>query len=159
MRIIPVGILVNTHGLKGEVRIISDFEYKDRIFKIGNHLLVGENQKDLIITSYRKHKNYDMVTFEGYNSINEVNIFKGMKVYYDIDTLKLNDNEYLDNDLIGLDVIYNNKSIGKVENIEVNSNRKLFVIDDKLIPYNENFIELIDIKNRRIILKNLEGLI
>ncbi len=159
MRILPIGILVNTHGLKGEVRIISNFEYKDRIFKIGNHLLVGENHKELIISSYRRHKNYDMVTFEGYDSINEVNIFKGMKVYYDIDTLKLNDNEYLDNDLIGLDAYFKDKVIGKINSIEINSNRKLFVINDKLIPYNENFIELIDIKNKRIILKNLEGLV
>ncbi len=159
MRVMCIGVLVNTHGLKGEVRIVSDFEYKENIFKIDNHLFVGENKRELTIKSYRKHKNYDMVTFEGFNSINEVSIFKGMKVYYDIDTLNLNENEYLDDDLIGSDAVYEGEIIGKIDNIEVNSNRKLFVVDNKLIPYNDNFVESIDIKNKKIILKNLDGLL
>lgn len=159
MRVMCIGVLVNTHGLKGEVRIISNFEYKEKIFKIDNNLLIGENKRELTIKSYRKHKNYDMVTFEGFNSINEVSIFKGMKVYYDIDTLGLKENEYLDDDLIGSDAVYEGKIIGKIDNIEVNSNRKLFVIDNKLIPYNDNFVESINIKNKKIILKNLDGLL
>ena len=38
MKIIYLGKFVNTHGLKGEIRIISDFEYKDEVFKIGNSI-------------------------------------------------------------------------------------------------------------------------
>lgn len=159
MRIIKIGVLVNTHGLKGEVRIISDFDYKDKIFVVGNQLLLGENNMSLKINSYRKHKNYDMVTFEGYESIMDVNMFKGKNIYYDIDTIKLNDGQYLDMDLIGLDVMFNNEVIGKISDIEVNSDRKLFVINDKLIPYHTNFIDSIDIANKRIVLKNIENLI
>lgn len=159
MRIMNIGVLVNTHGLKGEVRIISDFDYKDKIFVVENHLLVGELRKDLEITSYRKHKQYDMVTFKGYPSILDVNIFKGQKVYYDIDTLNLKETEHLDVDLIGLDAYFEEKVIGKIEDVEINSDRKLFVINGKLIPYNDNFVEAIDTKNKRIILKNLQGLI
>jgi ribosomal 30S subunit maturation factor RimM len=71
----------------------------------------------------------------------------------------LNDNEYLDEDLIGLDVYFNNDLIGKLDNIELNANRKLFVVNGKLIPYNDNFIESIDLSNNKIVLKNVEGLI
>ena len=35
MDYIYIGKIVNTHGIKGEVRILSDFKYKDRIFKNG----------------------------------------------------------------------------------------------------------------------------
>ena len=35
---IKIGELVNTHGIKGEVRIISDFKYKENVFKINNNL-------------------------------------------------------------------------------------------------------------------------
>ena len=35
-----LGKLVNTHGLRGEVKIISDFKYKDIIFKEGNTIYI-----------------------------------------------------------------------------------------------------------------------
>ena len=158
MNLKKLGVIVNTHGIKGEVRIISNFDYKDRIFKVGNIIYVNSNE-ELKIDSYRKHKNFDMITFNNINDIRDVLRYKGKEVYYDKDTLVLNDSEYLDDDLINLDVYYNNNLIGKIDNIETNANRKLFVINDKLIPYNDNFIESIDLANNKIVLKNLEGLI
>ena len=158
MNLKKLGVIVNTHGIKGEVRIISNFDYKDRIFKVGNIIYVNNNE-ELKIDSYRKHKNYDMITFNNITDIRDVLRYKGKDVYYDKDTLVLNDNEYLDDDLINLDVYYNNTLIGKIDNIEINANRKLFVINNKLIPYNDNFIEKIDLSNNKIVLKNLEGLI
>ena len=65
-----VGKIVSTHGIKGEIRILSDFDYKEKVFKVGNKLII-ENQ-DYTIKSYRKHKNYDMVTLNNYNNINDV---------------------------------------------------------------------------------------
>jgi ribosomal 30S subunit maturation factor RimM len=32
MKYVLIGKIVNTHGLKGEVRILSDFKYKDKVF-------------------------------------------------------------------------------------------------------------------------------
>lgn len=158
MNLKRLGVIVNTHGIKGEVRIISNFEYKDRIFKVGNSIYLNNNE-ELKIDTYRKHKNYDMITFNSITDIRDVLRYKGQNVYYDKDKLVLNDNEYLDDDLINLDAYYNNTLIGKIDNIELNGNKKLFVINNKLIPYNDNFIESIDIPNNKIILKNLEGLI
>ena len=51
---ICVGKFVNTHGLKGEIRIISDFEYKNDVFKPDNKIYI--NDQLFIIDSYRKHK-------------------------------------------------------------------------------------------------------
>ena len=158
MNKVKIGVIVNTHGIKGEIRIISKFDYKDRVFIVGNTLYTDSNE-ELKIDSYRRHKNYDMITFNGINDIKDVLKYKGKYVYFDKDKLKLNDNEYLDEDLIGLDVYFNNNLIGKLDDIELNANRKLFVINNKLIPYNDNFIESIDLSNNKIVLKNLEGLI
>ncbi len=158
MNLKRLGVIVNTHGIKGEVRIISNFEYKDRVFKVGYSIYLNNNE-ELKIDTYRKHKNYDMITFNNITDIRDVMRYKGQSVYYDKDKLVLNDNEYLDDDLINLDAYYNNTLIGKIDNIELNGNKKLFVINNKLIPYNDNFIESIDIPNNKIILKNLEGLI
>lgn len=157
MNLIKIGMIVNTHGIKGELRIISDFEYKEKVFIIGNKLYI--NDEEFIINNYRPHKKYDMVTFKGFKDILEVLKYKGKEVYFDRYDLNLNEKEFLDEDLIGLEVVYKNKIIGNIDNIERNSGSKLFIINDKLIPYKENFIECIEINKKKIILKNLEGLI
>ena len=63
MEFVYVGKIVNTHGIKGEVRIVSDFEKKGLIFNIGSTLYVGKQKEVIEVDSYRKHKNFDMITF------------------------------------------------------------------------------------------------
>ena len=48
-----LGKIVSTHGIKGELRIISDFEYKDKAFKVGTHLIIDD--EPYLIKIYRKH--------------------------------------------------------------------------------------------------------
>ena len=70
MKYIYIGKIVNTHGLKGEVRILSGFKYKDLIFKNNFKIYIGEDKIPEIINSYRYHKIFDMITIKGINSIN-----------------------------------------------------------------------------------------
>lgn len=158
MDFIYIGKLINTHALKGEVRIISDFEYKTLVFKKNNNLYIGEDKIKVTIETYRKHKNYDMVKFKEYNDILEVSVFKGKKVYALRDEIEFGDN-ILDLDLINLKCIYNNKEIGYVKEIINNNGYKLISLKEFLIPYHENFIENINLSRQEIIFKNLEGLI
>ena len=44
---LKIGKFVNTHGIKGEIRIKSDFSRKDLIFKKGNYIYIN-NKKFLI---------------------------------------------------------------------------------------------------------------
>lgn len=159
MEYIYIGRIVNTHGIKGEIRILSDFDYKEKVFIINNCIYIGEEKRKEVINTYRKHKEYHMITLKGINDIKEVLKYKGEEVFIDKDNLKLNDNEYLDNDLINIEVYFNNKNIGTINDIKNNNGYKLFKISDKYIPYNSNFIENIDIKNNKITLKNVEELI
>lgn len=158
MDFIYIGKLINTHALKGEVRIISDFEYKTLVFKKDNNLYIGEDKIKVTIETYRKHKNYDMVKFKEYNDILEVSVFKGKKVYALRDEIEFGD-KILDSDLINLKCIYNNKEIGYVKEIINNNGYKLISLKEFLIPYHENFIENINLSRQEIIFKNLEGLI
>ena len=156
MEKVRIGKLVNTHGLKGEVRIISDFEYKDRLFVVGKHLYI--DNEELTINSYRVHKSFDMVTFKEYDYINDVLKFKGKNVYASREEINLNNGELLIEDYLKLKCIYNGKEIGFIDDVITGSNR-LFLINGKYLPFNENFIERVDIDKKEIHLKNLEGLL
>ncbi|MBP3920722.1 MAG: 16S rRNA processing protein RimM [Bacilli bacterium] len=158
MNFIYIGKIVNTHGIKGEVRILSNFKYKDDVFIKNANLYVGKNKEKLIINSYRKHKNFDQVTFVGVEDINEVLMYKGESVYINREEVKIDG--ILNEDLIGIAVFGNNKLIGSVTDIVNNGVYDILVIDNKnLVPYVDEFIKNIDINNKRIDISLIEGLI
>lgn len=161
MNLIKIGKIVNTHGIKGELRLLSKFPYKDKVFIKGMIIYIDKDTKE-VINSYRKHKNFDMITLEGYNNINEVLKYKGKNVYVDSNDIKLDNDKYLDEELIGLSVIYENMERGIITNIERYDKTVLFNIKGKtqeyLIPYNDNLIDNIDMKNKKIFIKDIKGL-
>ena len=62
-----VGKIVNTQGLKGEVRVISRTDFPDERYKKGNTLLLEQEGKpliELVVASHRKHKNFDILSFK-----------------------------------------------------------------------------------------------
>ena len=146
-----IGTIVSTHGIKGEIRIISnlDEQVKKKIFKVDNNLLIDDIEYK--IRSYRKHKNYDMVLLNDYNNINEVLFLIKKKVYINNSYLSLTPLE--DFDINYKEYKVNNK--GKVLSIDnTGSNYKIIrlLIDKKevLVPYNEHFIKKIDSNKKTV---------
>lgn len=150
---IYIGKYVNTHGIKGEIRIKSDFKYKDKVFFVGNTLII-DNQ-EFIINSYRRHKEYDMITFKGITNINQIIDLKGSKVY--VFNISLNDGEYLDSTLIGFKVYMNNIYKGDVLDIKyLNNSKKILVVNNKYVPF-----ELVNVNldEKRIDVMEVDGLL
>ena len=160
MQYLYIGKLVNTHGIKGEVRLISNFKHKSKVFVPGFKFYVGKEKKEFIIESYRKHKQFDMVVFKDNYDINLVEHLKGSFVYINKSDLILNKNEFLAVDLIGFNVIINDKLIGVVDNvIETPANEVLVLDNNVMIPYVKAFINNIDEKNKRVYVNDVKGLL
>ena len=139
---LKIGKYVNTHGIKGEIRILSDFSRKDLIF-IPNFKIYIDN-KEYIIKTYRKHKNYDMITLEGINNINDIIDLKGSSVYINRDDIK----EFIDEDLYDYKIVYKDKEY-KIIDILISKGNKILVLDNnKMIPYVSDFIIKIDTDNK-----------
>lgn len=138
---IYIGKLVNTHGIKGEVRIISNFKYKDEVFKKNSNIYI-KNEK-YTVKSYRKHKQFDMVTLEGIDDINDAIPLKGCPVY--IKKEDYNFSGILNEDLYGKKVYDKGKYIGILKSIEPNGKQELLSIDNGnhtyLIPYVKEFVK------------------
>lgn len=139
MNKVYLGKIVNTHGIKGEIRILSSFDRKDIAFNIGNTLII--DNKEYKINTYRVHKNYDMVTLDGYNNINQVLFLKDKDVYIDRTIFK---DIFLLSDYIGMDVISDTKYLGKVVDYYNGDNPLLKIeLNNKYyyIPLNANYIK------------------
>lgn len=159
MQYIQIGKIVNTHALKGELRIISNFEFKNQVFNIGNKLYLGRFKTEEVIDTYRRHKNYDMVKFVGKDYIEDVLPYKGDPVYILKESLKLKEDELLESDMLEMEIVLNDKVIGKVEEYRNDNGNKLIMINGKYIPYNKDFIDRIDKLNKKIYYKGIEGLL
>lgn len=150
MNYIYVGKIVNTHALKGEVRLISNFEFKERVFKKDNVIYVGIKKEPLKIEFYRKHKQFDMLKFYGIDYINDVLKYKGLNVYCDEDDLKLKEDEILISELTNYEVYLDDKLLGKISEYRSDNGNKLIKVNNKYIPYNDTFITKYDKINKRI---------
>ena len=154
-----IGKIVNTHGIKGELRIKDNLttKQKEEIFKIGSNLIIDD--KTYKITSYRIHKDYDMVTFDGFTNINEVLFLKGKKVYKSRDEINLNNEDILDSELITYKVKTTDEKEGSILDIEETGNnykilRLLIDNNEVLVPYHKDFVK-IDSNKREVIVKLL----
>jgi 16S rRNA processing protein RimM len=156
MDFIYLGKIVNTHGIKGEIRILSDFDHKELVFVPKFHIYV--DKEEFIIKTYRVHKNYDMVTLEGITDINDALRLKGKNVYINRDDVI---GIIFDEDYIDLEV-YTDHLIGKVSDIRKGIKYDFLVIKGKkeyLVPKIDEFVKNIDFDNKKIYLNDIKGLI
>lgn len=161
MNYIYIGDIVNTHGIKGEVKILSSFKFKSSVFIKGTFLYVGKDKIKLEINSYRKHKMFDMVTFVGIDDINDVLKYKGESVYIDKNEVTIDG--ILNEDLIDMSVYGDDNFVGHVTGVLNNGLYDILVIENNnsksLVPNIDEFVLNIDVDNKRIDINIIEGLL
>lgn len=167
-----VGRIVNTHGIKGEVRVISTTDFEEARFAPGSRLAIfkKDDKKPIWVTieSARRHKNFILLTFEGLHNINLVEHFKEglLKVTKDqLDDDELEENEYYYFEIIGCEVFSEEgEHLGVItEILETGANDvwELKAPNGKkhYIPYIEDVVKEIDIDEKKITIHVMEGLL
>ncbi len=161
---IKIGKLVNFHGVRGEVKLLSDSDFLEERFKAGKTVEIGS--EELTIESYRTHKNFHMLKFEGVSNMNDIIHLKGKDVFIEENTeeLALDDNEYHVRDIVGLTVINldDNTELGKISDVIFTGANDVWVIDGEreyLIPYIEQVVKTVDFERGTVEITPLEGLL
>lgn len=165
-----VGKIVNTHGIRGEVRVISKTDFAEERYTKGNKLYLfmpdAKEPIELTVASHRVHKNFNLLTFEGYENVNVVEKMKGgiLKIREDQLT-ELEEDEFYFHEIIGCHVFTTDgEEIGKVHEILTPGANDVWVVKGKggkdiLIPYIEQIVKKVDIKEQTIIIEPMEGLL
>ncbi len=163
---ISIGKITNFFGIKGEAKVgYSNESQLKNAKKV--YLLDDISKKELTIQNLRFHKNFAIVKFSEIDNINDLIQFKGQRIFISKQQAlkQLDNNEYLIQDLIGCSVL-NEKGdkIGSVVDISTNSSQDLLNIKNligqvSLVPFVEEFFPLVDIENKKIIIKPIEGLL
>ncbi|MFS0865128.1 ribosome maturation factor RimM [Fredinandcohnia sp. 179-A 10B2 NHS] len=164
-----VGKIVNTHGIRGELRIISRTDFPEERYKVGNKLHVFMDDKDpfeVVITSHRTHKNFNLLTFDGYDNVNDVEPFKGgiLKVH-ESQLGDLEEGEYYFHEIIGCTVVTDTgEELGVIKEILTPGANDVWVVKGEkgkeiLIPFIDEIVKEIDIEEKRILIHLMEGLV
>jgi 16S rRNA processing protein RimM len=165
-----VGKIVNTHGIRGEVRVISRTDFPEERYKVGNELLLfmpgSKDPVELIVKSHRTHKNFNLLTFEGYDNVNQVESMKGgiLKVP-ESQRGELEEGEFYFQDIIGCNMVTTEgEEIGKVVEILTPGANDVWVVKgpkgkEVLIPYIEDIVKKVDINEKTIVIEPMEGLL
>lgn len=164
-----IGKIVNTHGIKGEVRVISKTDFPEQRYKINHELFAFDPKKTeprkLTIETYRRHKNFDLLKFKEISSVNDAEFLRDtmLKVPSD-DLAELGEDEFYFHQIIGCEVQTNNGDvIGKVKEILTPGANDVWVVKGKkgeiLIPYIKDVVKQINIENKVIVIEPMEGLL
>lgn len=166
-RNVRVGMIVNTQGLRGEVRVYPLTDYKERFEELDHVYLENESNDRLNIEKVKYRKNLVILKFKNYDSINDVEKFKDLYLYIKEDDLrKLPKDTYYIIDLIG-SMVYDSEDnlLGELIDVIQNTAQDIYVINlekenkEILIPAVKEFIKYIDIENKIIKVNLIEGML
>lgn len=166
MEFIAVGKIINTHGIKGEVKI---YPYTDEVKRFSDFriLYLGNKKLKVEVESVKYHKGIVIMKFKNLNDINEVILYKDEIIYIDYESrISLPENHYFIFDLLECEVVdLAGKTLGYISDVlEFASNDVYTVRDNKnnkeyLIPAVKEFIKEVNISEKRIIIDPIEGMI
>ena len=166
---VSVGKIVNFHGIKGEAKVGYSKNQQDFFTSLDTvYLKDKDNYTSLHILSAKPLKNMMIVKFEGIDSINDILELKGKLLFVEESVIRenLNEDEFLIDELVGLEVFdnENGQKLGFVIGVSNNGASDLFSIKTNskkisLVPFVKAIVPIVDIKNKKIMINNIEGLL
>ena len=166
--LISIAKILNFHGIKGEAKLGFTKGGEERIEKLKKVFVKKEfDFTELNVSSVRFHKHFAIVKFKEFSTVNDVEEFKGCDLYIPKSEVEenLNEDEYLITDLVGMEVFdEDGAALGNVTAIGENMANDIIEVTDNnerkhLVPFVKALVPIVDLKNHRIVINNIEGLI
>ncbi|WP_055108491.1 ribosome maturation factor RimM [Paenibacillus ihumii] len=168
--LLSVGKIVNTHGIRGELKIISSTDFPEVRFAPKSQLILvhpesGE-QIQVTVASARPNKGMFIVRFAGYDNINQVEKYKGFDVKVSKEeSVELPENEYYFYEIIGCRVMdEEGEELGVIEEILRPGANDVWVVKmpsrkQLLLPVIDDVVLDVDVKAKLVKVHLMEGLL
>lgn len=162
---LAVGKVVNTHGIKGELKVMpltSDLSRFDYLLFVT--ALWEGNPKEFRVTGARIHKKSVLIKLNGIDTMNDAEKLKGQELLVERKHAReLEEDEYFICDIIGLRVYEDDRLLGTITDVLETGSNDVYVVknsDEKelLLPAIKSVIEKIDIEGKRMQVRVPEGL-
>ena len=158
---LEAGKIVNTHGIKGEVKIMPYTDFPELLCEFDRLFL---DKKEIFIERSRVAKNMVIAKIEGIDTPEQAEKLRNKILYMHRDDFELDDDTYFIQDLIGIEVkdVDTDFVYGKITDVMQTSANDVYVIrgNDKeyLVPAIADVVISTDIENNLMTIRPLEGL-
>lgn len=167
-KFVSVGKILNFHGIQGEAKVGFSKNQQDFFLSLDEVFVKVENEYKLLkVVRSRLNKTFAIVKFEGINSINELIPFKGCLLFVQEETIRenLDEDEFLIDELVGLEVFdVDGKKLGFIIGVSNNGATDLLSVKTNskkvcFVPFVKAIVTDVSLKDKKIIIHNLEGLL
>ena len=164
---LEIGQIVNTHGIKGEIKVTPFTNDITRFDDLKEVYVKSKKESKLYkVEGVRYHKNMVLIKLEGINTPEQADLLRN--AYLEVDrehAVPLEEGTYYIVDLIGLEVYTEEgKLLGKVDDIYNTGANDIYVIKDELgkqvlLPGIKDVIKNVDLEGGKITVHLIPGLI
>lgn len=169
-RMFNVGKLVNSHGIRGEVKIIPTTDFPEERFAQKSELVLQQpnsnNSVSVTVERSRLHKNMYIIKFVQFDNINEVEKYKGWMLKVSEEQLdELDEDEYYYHEIIGCKVVTDEgEELGIIDEILSPGANDVWVVKPAkgksiLIPVIDDVVLTVDVQEKIVTVHIMEGLI
>ncbi len=150
-----IGKVVNTFGIKGEIKVLPYVSYMEKVKTI------YIAKKKIEVEKIRFQKNVAIIKIKGIDDINLVEEYIGQTVEMeDEDAPKLPKGTYYIKDLIGIDVVTEEgELLGKLDDVITTGANDVYQVGKILLPAIKEVIKDVDLENKKMIVHIIKGLI
>ena len=169
MEYVSLGVIKDSFGLDGTMKIFSTTSNQKQRYKTGSKVFLYNPQTnertELNVIKFRQNGPFDFLKVNELNTPEEIKLIKGYEIHAIKDEISLEKGMYFYSDLKGCEVVDINNNIGKVDSVEqFTSQITLKIVKNAakvhyFVPFNDFFIKEVDVKNKRIVIHVIEGLI
>ncbi len=157
--LIETGRIVNTHGLKGEVKIEPWADSAEAFCSFERLFVEGAEHK---VECARAQKRFVIAKLAGVDSIEDAEKLRNRVVYVPREDIELKDGEFLMSDLIGCEAVDESGAVlGRVTDILTPPGGEVLEIRGEreiLVPLNGGFLLDADVEAGRVTVRLLEGM-
>jgi 16S rRNA processing protein RimM len=162
-----VGVIANTHGIKGEVKIVPLTDNPERFSQLKSVFVDNKGDLKKYNIEYVKYfKNLVILKFKEITDMTEAEKIKGLTLKIDRkDAVKLPKDSFFICDLIGCQVREENGiDLGTVKNVLQTGSNDVYVVEDKngkeiLIPALKNVVKEVSVESKKMLVSLPKGLI
>ena len=166
-KLLQVGVISSTHGVRGEVKVFPTTDDAKRFKKLKNVILdTGREHLPLEIESVKFFKNLVILKFKGYDNINDIEKYKGKSLLVDRENaVRLRRDEYFIADMIGMSVsTEDGEDFGTLKDVLETGANDVYIIDspkhgEVLIPAIKQCILSVDVEEGKMVIHLMEGLV
>lgn len=164
---LQVGVITQTHGVRGEVKVFPTTDDVNRFKKLKQVILdTGKETMPLEIQSVKFFKQFVILKFKGIDNINDIEKYKRCSLYVTREhAVALEEDEYFIADMIGMEVCTEDGNIfGTLKDVIETGANDVYVIENAehgevLVPAIKECIRSVDIEKGQTMIHLMDGLI